>query len=266
MNLFLNNIITNFFILENWFCYFFLGIILSNFSMLFPNNFNIKYYLKIIINILLILYISIIILQVFNIYNFNIFPMVYLEEKDINVVVEGTKININAVPEAAKQLGNVAAFNAGLTAGTALVKKTALPVGLKFGIVFASGAGSVLTYNGSLLASKLMWGKGVEASKMTSISHVVATQDDKGAFSATVTSIGETFVKCPLEYEDTLSTLKELLSIAIGLEICIVLLLIYSIIMLIFINISKKELSLNWASQIPFGKKLKQFILFFQRT
>ena len=47
MNLFLNNIITNFFILENWFCYFFLGIILSNFSMLFPNNFNIKYYLKI---------------------------------------------------------------------------------------------------------------------------------------------------------------------------------------------------------------------------
>ena len=82
-----------------------------------------------------------------------------------------------------------------------------------------------------------MWGKGVEASKMTSISHVVATQDDKVAFSATVTSIGETFVKCPLEYEDTLSTLKELLSIAIGLEICIVLLLIYSIIMLIFINI-----------------------------
>ena len=36
--------------------------------------------------------------------------------------------------------------------------------------------------------------------------------------------------------------------------------------MLIFINISKKELSLNWASQIPFGKKIKQFILFFQRT
>ena len=73
-------------------------------------------------------------------------------------------------------------------------------------------------------------------------------------------------VKCTLEEGETFNSLKDLLSISLGLEVCIILLLIYSLIMLIFISISKKELALDWTSKIAFGDKIKHLILKFQKT
>ncbi len=62
------------------------------------------------------------------------------------------------------------------------------------------------------------------------------------AFEAKVSTVEECIVGCPLEPGDTLDVLKELLTISVGLEICIVVLLIYSIVILININISKKRI------------------------
>ena len=220
-------------------CYSFL---LGFFIPIFSDLLKLKFDLKMVINIILLILIIIYILQVFNI-NFELFPHVLLDEKNVNISVDGTKININALPEAATAIGNAAAFNAGIGAATALVKKTALPIGLKFGINFASGSGSLFTFNGTKVAANLLLG--VEKNKIAYLSHIVSTENSSGAFEAKVTYLGDSIVKCSLEGGETINSLKELLSISLGLEVCIILLLIYSLIMLIFINIAKKEFALD---------------------
>lgn len=86
---------------------------------------------------------------------------------------------------------------------------------------------------------------------------VTAQEKTKDLFEASGKGTGS-FNKSPLEEGETLNSFKELLDIVLGIEVCIVILLIFSLVILIFINISKRELYLGWTVRIPFGGQIKK--------
>lgn len=85
-------------------------------------------------------------------------------------------------------------------------------------------------------------------------------------YKTKITPYGKPIIDCPLENEEKLENFKELLNISLNLEICIILLIFYTLLILIFTNLAKKELKLNWTSKIPFGNKIRSIILFLQKS
>ena len=64
-------------------------------------------------------------------------------------------------------------------------------------------------------------------------------------YKTKITPYGKPIIDCPLENEEKLENFKELLNISLNLEICIILLIFYTLLILIFTNLAKKELKLN---------------------
>ena len=234
------------------FVYFLLGIIVFNISKFLSVKYGLNIYLPIIIiNIILLLPIIFYLIYYFDILanSPSILPSIYAEDDDkVKIDVKGLKITLNLLPESLSEIGNIASFNTGLLIATQLIKKSSVPIGVKLGVVLASGAASVFTVNGSVAAVRVFKGTNTE-NKQAAINyaHIVSTESNSkaGEFTAEVTSSGKDIVNCPLESGEMYSNIKELLTMTIGLEFCIILLLIYTILLFIFINISKKELNLN---------------------